>query len=335
MDHSLDFIECIGSDEIIHGVSSAITSLAGYDPQELIGRSFKELIHPDDRELALKAFAEVMACGHTGPITLRYRSKAGAWRTIQARARNYLSDPAVRAIVVATHDLTNQIQAESLLSQANTELHRLSQQLLSAHEAERSRLARELHDDVAQILTALSLHMALGHDSSSKSPANEPVETWRGMVREALDRLRALIENMRPPALDQVGLAAALRAHIERVQSITGMHIELDVDANLGRLPAEVELSCFRIVQEAIMNAVKYADAKLLRIGLRRTERGLEIAIADDGRGFDVASTRTQAVRGGRVGLLSMRERALLVGGQLEVVSEPGGGTEVRATLPC
>jgi len=335
MDHSLDFIECLGSDGVIHGVSSAITSLAGYDPQELIGHSYKDLIHPDDRELAVKAFAEVMACGHTGPITLRYRSKAGDWRTIQARARDYLSDPAVRAIVVATRDLTNQIQAESLLSHANTELHRLSQQLLSAHEAERSHLARELHDDVAQILTALSLHMKVGGDGASESPTNESIKTWQGMVHEVLGRLRALIENMRPPALDQIGLAAALRSHIERVRSITGMHIDLDVAADLGRLPSEVELSCFRIVQEAIMNAVKYADAKLLRISLRRTERGLEIAIADDGRGFDVTSTRTDAARGGSVGLLSMRERALLVGGQLEVVSEPGRGTEVRATLPC
>lgn len=335
MDHSLDFIECLGGNGIIHGVSSAITSLAGYDPQELIGRSYQDLIHPDDREIAVKAFEEVTACGHTGPITLRYRSKDGAWRTIQARARDYLSDPAVRAIVVATRDLTNEIQAESLLSQANTELHRLSQQLLSAHEAERGRLARELHDDVAQILTALSLHMGLGRDSSSKIQINESIETWRGLVREALDRLRALIENMRPPALDQIALIAALRAHIKRVQLTTGMHIELDMDADLGRLPSEVELSCFRIVQEAIMNAVKYADAKLLRIRLRRTERGLEIAIADDGRGFDVASTRSHAVQGGGVGLLSMRERALLVGGQLDVVSELGGGTEVRATLPC
>jgi len=335
MDHSLDFIQCLGSNGVILGVSSAITSLAGYKPQELVGRPYADLIHPDDRALAVKAFADVMACGHAGPITLRYRSKDGAWRTIEARARDYRADPAARAIVVATRDLTNQIQAESLLSQANTELHRLSQQLLSAHEAERSHLARELHDDVAQILTALSLHMAGGRNAESESPTNESIKTWQGMVHEVLGRLRALIENMRPPALDQIGLAAALRAHIERVRSITGMHIELDVAADLGRLPSEVELSCFRIVQEAIMNAVKYADAKLLRIRLRRTERSLEIAIADDGRGFDVTSTRTDAVRGGSVGLLSMRERALLVGGQLEVVSEPGRGTEVRATLPC
>src|SRR5271165_4405748 len=91
MDHSLDFIEFLGSDGLIHGVSSAITSLAGYDPQELIGRSYKDLLHPDDCTLAAKAFSEVMACGHAGPITLRYRAKTGAWRTIEARARNYLA----------------------------------------------------------------------------------------------------------------------------------------------------------------------------------------------------------------------------------------------------
>jgi len=335
MDHSLDFIECLGSDGVIHGVSSAITSLAGYDPQELIGRSYKDIIHPDDRELTVNAFAEVMACGHTGPITLRYRSKAGDWRTIQARARDYLSDPAERAIVVATRDLTNQIHAESLLSQANTELHRLSQQLLSAHEAERGHLARELRDDVAQILTALSLHMSVQRNAESESRTNESIKTWQGMVHEVLGRLRALIENMRPPALAQIGLAAAVGAHIEQVRSATGMDIRLDTDADLGRLPPEVELTSFRIVQEAIMNAVKHSGAKVLRVRLRRVERALEVTIADDGKGFDVDSTRTRAVRGGSVGLLSMRERASLVGGQFDIVSETGHGTEVRAVLPC
>jgi len=333
MDHSLDFVEFLGSDGVIRAVSSAVTSLAGYEPQELIGRSYRDLIHPEDRDIAVKAFEEVMASGHAGPITLRYRSKAGTWRTIQARARDYLSDPAARAIIVATRDLTNQIQAESLLSQANAELHRLSQQLLSVHEAERSHLARELHDDVAQILTAMSLHMALGHGAPSK-PLNESIDTWKGMVREAIEHLRALIENLRPPALDQIGLAAAVGAHIEKVRSTTGMDIRLDVDADLGRLPPAVDLTCFRIVQEAIMNAVKHSGATLVRVRLRRVERNLEVTITDDGKGFNVESTRTRAVRSGSVGLLSMRERALLVGGQFEVASEPGGGTEVRAILP-
>jgi two-component system sensor histidine kinase UhpB len=335
MDHSLDFIQCLGSNGVILGISSAITSLAGYEPQELVGRPYENLIHPDDCALAAKAFAEVMACGHAGPITLRYRSKAGDWRTIEARARDYRADPAARAIVVATRDVTDQIQAESLLSQANTELHRLSQLLLSAQEAERSHLARELHDDAAQMLTALSLHMSVGHSAASESPTSASIETWRGMVRDVLDRLRALIENLRPAALDQIGLAAAVGTHTERVRSMTGMNIQLDVDADLGPLPPEVELTCFRIVQEAIMNAVKHSGATLLRVRLRRLEGALEITIADDGRGFDVASTSARAARGGRIGLLSMRERALLVGGQFDVVSEPGRGTEVRAVLPC
>ncbi len=335
MDHSIDFIEFLGSDGLIHGVSSAITSLAGYDPQELIGQSYKDLLHPDDCKLAAKAFSEVMACGHAGPITLRYRAKTGAWRTIEARARNYLADPAARGIVVVTRDMTDQIQAESRLSEANMELHRLSQQLLSAQEAERSHLARELHDDIAQILTGLSLHMTAGRNSSARSPTGKSVETWRGLVQEALDRLRALIDNLRPPALDQIGLIAAVRAHIERERSITATDIQLDVDADLGRLPPEVELTCFRIIQEALSNAVKHSGAKLLRVRLRRVERALEITIEDDGKGFDAVSTSARAVRGGSVGLLSMRERAALVGGQLDVVSAPGRGTEVRALLPC
>jgi two-component system, NarL family, sensor histidine kinase UhpB len=334
MDHSLDFIELLGREGVIDGVSSAITLLAGYEPKDLIGRHYEDLIHPDDHALVAGAFAEVLARGHAGPLMLRYRRKDGAWRTIQASARNYLADSAARAIVVLTRDLTDQLNAERLLSEANAELHRLSQELISAQEAERGHLARELHDDVVQILAALSLSMAGKSGVVDGVPPASRVEKWKSMVQDAIEHLRRLVLNLRPPALNEQGLPHALALHVDRARTIAAQELDLDIDANLGRLDPEVEISCFRIIQEALTNAVKHSKAQKIWIAVRRVAGGLCATVRDNGAGFDVAGARDGATRDGSIGLLSMRERATLVGGALEIQSTPGRGTVVRATFP-
>ena len=334
MDHSLDFIELLGREGVIDGVSSAITLLAGYDPKDLIGRHYGELIHPDDHQLVASAFARVLARGHAGPLTLRYRRKDGAWRTIQASARNYLADSAARAIVVLTRDVTDQLNAERLLSEANAELHRLSQELISTQEAERGHLARELHDDVVQILAALSISMAGKVAAADGPPQADRIEKWRTMVQDAMEHLRRLVLNLRPPVLNERGLSAALALHVDRARTITAQQLNLNVDANLGRLTPELEISCFRIIQEALTNAVKHSKAQNIWIDVRVVAGGVCATVRDNGEGFNVADARDRANRDGNIGLLSMRERATLVGGVLEIQSSAGRGTEVRATFP-
>ncbi len=334
MDHSPNVIELIGKDGKIQGISSAVSSLAGYAKDEVVGLGYLDLVHPDDCERVASAFAQLLAEGRAGPIRLRYRQKDGSWRTIEVTGRNLLHDPAARALVVLTNDLTDQLHAEALLSKANAELHRLSQQLISAHEAERTHFARELHDDVGQILFGLSLSMAAKPESAHEAASAHQIEQWRQMVQEALDRLHRLALDLRPPALDQVGLAAAVAAHIARVRTSAGNDIRLDVDANLGRLAPDLEITCFRIIQEALTNAVKYSGATHFWVGLRLVDSDLCVTIGDDGTGFDVAAAGDRAMHGTSIGLLSMRERATRSGGELDIVSSPGRGTEVRATFP-
>jgi two-component system sensor histidine kinase UhpB len=334
MDHSLDFIELLGASGVIHGVSSAITALAGYAPTDLVGRHYADFIHADDVALVTDAFTQLLKKERAGPITLRYRCKDGAWRTIQASARNHIADPAVRALIVLTRDVTDQLEAERSLSQANAELHRLSQRLISAHEEERAHLGRELHDDVGQILVGLSLSIASGSGAAGMAPVAQQIGAWRRLVEEALEHLRALVLDLRPPALEELGLAAALTAHVEHVRTLTGSDISLVVAADLGRLAPDIEITCFRIVQEALTNAIRHSDGSHFQVRLRRVDRTLHVTVRDDGMGFDVGTARDRAVREGRIGLLSMRERATLVGGHLDIHSSPGQGAEVRATLP-
>jgi PAS domain S-box-containing protein len=334
MDHSLDFVELLGVGGVIRGVSSAITPLAGYAPADLVGRHYRDIIHPDDCELAARAFDQVLVSGHAGPITLRYRHNNGAWRTIRASARNFLADPSARAIVVLTRDLTDQLHAERLLSDANAELHRLSHRLIAAHESERNHLARELHDDVGQILVGLTLSMASKTASADGVPSRHRVDRWRELAQQALDHLRRLVLDLRPPILDQQGLVVAVSAHIDRIRPIASADIQFTADSSVGRLAPEVEIACFRIIQESLTNAVKYSGASHLLVTLRCDGMTLVAIVQDDGRGFDVTAARDAAMRGDSVGLLSMRERAALVGGHLALQSAPGHGTEVRATFP-
>jgi PAS domain S-box-containing protein len=335
MDHSPDLIELLGKDGVVQGVSSAITALAGYAPQELVGLHYTLLLHADDCALAEKAFAQLLAVGHAGPIRIRYRHKNGSWRTIEATGRNLLADPAARALVVITHDLTEQLRAEELLSNANAELHRLSQQLISAHEAERAHFAHELHDDIGQLLFSLGLSMAVKPGLADGVTSTHQIDYWRKMVQETLEHVQRLALDLRPPELDQLGLTAAVATHIDRVRKSTGSEIRLDADANLGRFPPDVEITCYRIVQEALANAVKHSGAKHYWVVLRPVDSGLCVKIGDDGSGFDVAAVRERAMHGNSIGVLSMRERATRIGATLDIVSSPGHGTEVSATFPA
>lgn len=334
MDHSLDLVELLGDRGVIEGVSSAITALAGYEPADLIGRHYRELIHPDDCVAAEQAFARVLNDGHSGPVTLRYRRKDGAWRTIRAVARNCLADPAARAVVVLTRDITDQVDVEASLAEANVELHLLSQQLILAQETERNHLARELHDDVQQLLIGLKLSL----ESAARSRATELpatlIDRWMQLVRETIQHLHELTLRLRPPTFDDRGLSSALHAHVDRVRAATGMDIHLELAENLGRFAPDLETACFRIIQEGLANAIRHSRAEHIRIEVRQLGENLAVTVGDDGAGFDVAAARERAVRNGSVGLLSMRERASLAQGRLDVESTPGHGTQVHAYLP-
>lgn len=333
MDHSLDVVELLGGGGIIKGVSSAITALGGYHPGELIGRHYQKLIHPDDCGAAAAAFTDLRRHERVGPLTLRYRHKEGSWRTVVITARNLTKDPDIKAIVVLTRDVTEQVAAERSLDVANEELRRLARQLMVAHESERNHISRELHDDVQQILVGLRMTMESARGAHQESTGAVPLDSWVALTQEAIDHLHELTMTLRQPVLGKRGLPTELRAYLNRLSTTTGQDITLDIDPLLGPVPGEVSLACFRIVQEALTNAIKHSGAKNLGVRLQRTARALRIAISDDGAGFDTARIPPLAIEQGRIGLLSMRERAALAGGTLDIRSSASGGTCISATF--
>lgn len=218
----------------------------------------------------------------------------------------------------------------SELAQANERLQALSRRQLEVQENERRRIARELHDEIGQLLTAVTLNLQLCLKLPGAAPVSSQLEESIELVQRVSQRVRDLSLDLHPPLLDQVGLVAAVRWHVQREAERAGLVANVATDELESRLDSKVEIACFRVVQEACTNIVRHAQALTVGVALRRSPTGLELTVRDDGVGFDVATVRYRA----SLGLLGMEERVTLAGGRLDIESAPGQGTLVRARFP-
>ena len=199
--------------------------------------------------------------------------------------------------------------------------------VVEAQELERKRLARELHDQTGQELTSVLLGLKALEEADTENDRAEALATVRRQVLETLHDVRRLAVELRPKALDDFGLAAALERLRDTFAEQTGMRVELE--AHVGeRLPSDVETALYRIVQEALTNVVKHAEASAVSIVLARSGRSVTAVIEDDGRGFAPGSD-TEGL-----GLLGIGERLALLGGKLKLESKPGAGATLVAEVP-
>ena len=223
---------------------------------------------------------------------------------------------------------------ERALRETRLRLQALSNRMLEVQEAERRHLARELHDEIGQSLTAIKLNLeALARridDEAARGLAGEIA----GIAGQVLEQVRRLSLDLRPPQLDDLGLRAALQWLVKRHRREDGPDIVLEAPEDLPRLDAQAETACFRIAQEALTNALRHAGATLVRIELHAEDGHCRLEVIDDGRGFDLASAQAHALRGGSLGLVGMSERVALAGGEIQVASTPGEGTRLSARFP-
>ena len=212
----------------------------------------------------------------------------------------------------------------------------LLHRVVTAQEAERKRIARELHDGTGQTLTALGLGLAAAADRIDTDPAavRRQLGDMKQMNAQVLQEVHNVISDLRPSILDNLGLVPALRGHLSAFESRTGIRSQLVIHGKTTRLKPEVETTIFRIMQESLTNVMRHAAASSVLVEVTFNEAGVELAIRDDGRGFDVG--RALAGEDGRAawGLLGIHERASLVGGTAELLSGPGEGATVRVSIP-
>jgi two-component system sensor histidine kinase UhpB len=214
-----------------------------------------------------------------------------------------------------------------MMRRLEAERRRSSSAALRAQEEERARVARDLHDEVNQSLTGLLLRLEAARENAPPQLADELTET-KLLANRAMEELLSLARQMRPTALDDLGLVAAIAGQVELAGSRPELHASFSSEGDFADLDSDVQLVVYRVAQEALSNATRHSDAEEVRVELRRGTGGVELEVTDDGRGFAFAEAEAG------LGLQGMRERALLVGGEVNVTSRPGRGTTVRLRIP-
>jgi two-component system sensor histidine kinase UhpB len=209
-----------------------------------------------------------------------------------------------------------------MLRRLEAERRRTSSAALRAQERERARVARDLHDEVNQALTAVLLRLEAARESAPPALQPELAET-RSLANQAMEELLAVARQLRPTALDDLGLKAAIAGQVRELGEHREIHATFSSEGDFSDLDDDVQLVAYRVAQEALSNATRHSEARNVAVSLRRIGSGVELKISDDGKGFSFAA----AEQG--LGIAGMRERALLVDGEVEIHSRPGEGTTV------
>lgn len=223
-------------------------------------------------------------------------------------------------------------EVAELIRTFNAMLDRLEQEratssarVLFAQEAERRRIAHELHDEVGQSMTAILLALKRAADETD-GPLRDELHQAQEITRGSLDEVRRLVRRLRPGVLDDLGLVSAMTSLAHDFATHTGLHVRRDFDTDLPALGSETELVLYRVAQESLTNVARHADAERVEVSLRRTDAAVVLAVTDDGRGIEAACEGA--------GMRGMRERALLIGAALDVTAAPRTGTRIRLTAP-
>jgi PAS domain S-box-containing protein len=354
-------------------VNERLAAMLGHDPGNLVGRRFLPLLHPEDRESTWSGFQQLVrgaADTYEAEIRLLHHHGGIVWGLVTANLiRDSRGDP--KRLVAVIVDITGRKRVEQALLEREDELRRARDELerrvdertmelaesnralqieiaerraaeervrellgrqVQAVEDERGRISRELHDSLGQHLAALTLSLK-AIDEHAGGPVHDRVKRALASLDLMENELDRLSYELRPLALDDLGLAEALRSHAAQWSDESGIKVDVHMHGlRTSRLPAVIETTVYRIVQEALTNVRKHAQATRVGLIVERRKDQLRVVLEDDGVGFD--ATTVTPDKGRRFGLRGMGERARLVGADLEIESVGGRGTTIYLAVP-
>jgi len=340
IENAMDIISVLEADGTIRSVSPAVTQILGYPPEERIGKTIDSIVHPDDLPALRRTLEEARGGGRvSATLEYRYRHKDGSWRLLESTARNLLQNPAVRGIVVSTRDVTQRHIAEEALREkeaalrdSQAQLQALTARLLTGLENERSRIARELHDDLNQKLAFLAVEAERLEQRMPES-ANRLRDGLRALQRRAVelsDDVRRMAHRLHPAVLDDLGLEPALRSYCTEFSRLAGIPVEFSCQGLPEVLPPEIALCLYRITQEVLHNVAKHSRSRQATVTVAGAADAIDLSITDSGIGFHAEQARGK----GGLGIASMEERVRLVDGSMAIDSVPKKGTRIEVHVP-
>jgi PAS domain S-box-containing protein len=315
--------------------NNRFAEMHGYAREEVVGMKSWMFIHPEARAF-LDEIREKRLRGEEVPLSYQIRGLKKDGEIIGTERSNvlieYQGKPAVMGNVV---DITQRQQMEEALRASEKECRLLSRQVIDAQEKERKRFAREIHDGIGQSLAAIKYRTEGFARLIKEENAEEAQELQSiiGMIQSSMTEVRKIQNDLRPANLDELGFLAAISGFCDKYQeTYIGIKIDKRTDISEHDMPEYLKTPIFRIFQEALNNAAKHSRASRIGVFIQKNQDRIELAIEDNGVGFEMDHMRYASAYGRGLGLYSMRERAELSGGFLEIKSAPGKGTAIRAT---
>lgn len=312
----------IDPDGVVVSWNEGARRLKGYREDEIVGRHFSVFYTPADigRGLPGKLLRRARAHGRSEDCGWRVRKDGSRFHAAVVISPIKDEKGLIIGYAKVTRDMLEGAQA--------TETRTVSRGIVRAEEAERRRVARELHDGVNQLLAAAKFRY---QDAEERLPPSQPAHSTlveaRLILESAIQEVRRISHNLRPIVLDELGLKAALRGACAAFRRSAGLSVRLDASRLPKSLPEEIELTLYRIVQETLHNAARHSAARRVRVVALRRGNGIHLTVRDDGKGFVPGAEGS--------GLKNIRERANFLGGRCEFDSRRGGGTAVRVILPA
>jgi PAS domain S-box-containing protein len=320
VENAKDVIFTLSTDARITSMNPCFETITGFPLTDWLGKSFAPIVHPDDLPVALGYFQRVLR-GETLPIfELRILTKSGGYIHGEFTETPLIKDEQVVGVLGIGRDITERKRAQAALRRLNETL-----------EEEAKRIAHALHDEAGQLLA--SVHIALEGIAQDLAPATgDRLKAVRGLLDQIESQLRQLAHELRPTILDDLGLVPALEFLSKGVSKRTKLQVIVK-GRTIGRLSAAVETTLYRIVQEALNNAARHAQAHLATIQLERNGHLIQCRVSDDGIGFNVQAALSRKGHPG-LGLIGIRERLNAIGGAYRIISAPGQGTTLQVEIP-
>ena len=337
-----------GFDGYLKRVNPAWKNILGYKPEKLLAMPYVDWIHPEERAAAQAEFQRLEAGATIVLFEVRARSNDGSYRWTQWTATPAPNENIFYAI---GRDITQRKRAEEALRKSEEhfrdlfneakamqeKLRELSSKVLHAQEEERKRISRELHDEVGQALTAISVNLQLLKQKAAKI-GNKDLDTTvaetQSLLEQTMHNVHRFSYELRPAMLDDLGLVIALRWYIRAFAKRTSIKLNFRADSVVEQLAGEPKTVIYRVVQESLTNVYKYADATRVAVIVKKSDDTIRLTVRDNGKGFRPDQLDLSSKDKSGMGLMGMQERLRLVNGQFSVESEPGKGTAIRATIP-